>query len=131
MRLEEMLHQQWLTDETLSALLPGERVTTGWSQASTRLPRAVVNCRRRRRAWLDSTYRQADRVWVDVRIWSTAHPELLTLLERVAALFDGRSFELGDDARVLRMTRVGERVVRQPDGLWRGELVLSALVVRP
>ncbi|RMF98695.1 MAG: hypothetical protein D6741_09215, partial [Planctomycetota bacterium] len=108
--------------------LPVERVTTGWGHVCT-LPRATIQVRRRVRAWLDNSFRRAERVVLRIRIEAAQCDEVLDLLDRAVRLFHGKEFDLGEGVRVVRLCEIERRARRVQDGTWRAETDLAALVV--
>ncbi|GAB6164275.1 hypothetical protein JCM19992_02750 [Thermostilla marina] len=128
MRLEELIHTQWAADPLLAEALPVERVTTGWGHVRE-LPRAVVQVRRRARAWLDNTFRCAERVVLRIRIDAARCDEALDLLDRAVRSFHGKEFDLGEGMRVVRLYERRRHAARAKDGTWRAETDLAALVV--
>lgn len=129
MDLEKVLRDQWKDDSSLSALIPADHVWTEWSDP-TQLPRAEIVCSGEDRLWLTSHSEIAERVRVTVLIWHTSFEKLRLIVNRIKAAYDRKSFDLGDDARILRLTYRREDISRH-DAWWQGEVIFEGLSLRP
>jgi hypothetical protein len=129
MDLEKVLHDQWKDDSSLSALIPADHVWTEWSDPA-QLPRAEIVCSGEDRLWLTSHSEIAERVRVTVLIWHTSFEKLRLIVNRIKAAYDRKSFDLGDDARILRLTYRREDISRH-DAWWQGEVIFEGLSLRP
>ncbi len=128
--LEQALRTRWQQDATLADLVPVNDVWTDWSDA-TQVPRAEITATGEDRVWITSHAEIAERVRVTVRVWQGSFERLRCTVNRIKELFDRASFDLGDNARVLRLTYRRDDLARQEQGLWRGEITFDGLALRP
>ncbi|HOA50682.1 MAG: hypothetical protein WBH86_09035 [Thermogutta sp.] len=128
--LEQALRTRWQDDPTLAALLPVNYVWTNWSDVA-QVPRAEITAAGEDRVWLTSRAEVAERVRVTVEVWHNSFEKLRSTINRIKELFDRASFDLGDNARILRLTYQRDDMARQGYGLWRGEITFDGLALRP
>jgi len=128
-RLEKALHDQWKNDSDLSALIPADHVWTEWSDP-TQFPRAEIICSGEDRLWITSHAEIAERVRVTVLIWHISFEKLRLIMDRIKAIYDRKSFDLGEDARILRLTYRRQDISRH-DASWQGEIIFEGLSLRP
>lgn len=127
--LEKALYDQWTNDSDLTALLPADHVWTQWSDPA-QIPRAEIICSGEDRLWITSHSEIAERVRVNVFIWHTSFETLRLIVERIKAVYDRKSFDLGDDARIVRLTYRRQDISRR-DASWQGEIIFEGLSLRP
>lgn len=130
MRLEQALHERWAADARLAELIPPANVWTGW-QTPTPLPSASLLCVGEDHLWLTPKREWAERVRITVTIWSESFDRLRKAIDRVKVVFNRASFDLGDGARVIRMTVHRTTLHREEHEVWRGEVSFNALALRP
>jgi len=128
--LEQALRNRWKENAELADLIPVGHVWTDWSDP-TQLPRAEITCSGEDRIWLTSHSEIAERVRVTVFVWHGSFQDVRSTVDRIKEVFDRTSFDLGEGARVLRLTYRREDVSQQQPGLWRGEVIFDGLALRP
>jgi len=130
LRLEHALYTRWSEDATLVGLIPPQNVWTG-CQTPPRLPGACLRCLAEERAWLTAKPEWADRVHIQVKLWAESFDHLRKVLDAVRRVYHGVSLDLGDGARVARVT-YRRMTIEDPDhNVWRGTVEFDALTLRP
>mgnify|MGYP001270397593 FL=1 len=130
LRLEHALYTRWSEDATLVGLIPPHNVWTG-CQTPPRTPGACLRCLAEERAWLTAKPEWADRVHIQVTLWSESFDHLRKSLDAVRRVYHGASLDLGDGGRVVRVTYRRMRIEDQEHNVWRGTVEFDALALRP
>lgn len=130
MTLEQAILQRWGQDEQLAQLLPVAHVWTGW-QNPDRLPGARIQWVSEEQAWLTAGRQQAERVVLKISVWCETLEQLRQVSERLKRVFHRCSLDLGEGARVIRLTCRRTRFERENHDVWRGEIDCDALTLRP
>ncbi len=117
MSLEQALYNRWLTDVSLTALLPGERFFTGLACGEPALPYVTLN-RQGVRGVRRTSQRRVEAVLVRFNLWCESLDAGKQIIAAIDARYERQAFSDGG-VEVLRMRRVDYLQQRQADGVWR------------
>jgi hypothetical protein len=130
MTLEQAIHQRWAADETLSGLLPADRVTTGRASDAS-VPYATL-VRGSSRTLLRTNAGDAlDEVGLEIHVWHDDYDACLRIVAALKSAFDRSDFPLSEGRRVVQIRRRSDTPVQHPDGLWQWTITFVAQVYLP
>ena len=118
MNLVQVIHQRWAADETLRALLPASRVTTGIT-VDPATPYAVIGQQSNRPIFQCSDGSSVDRVGLRVQVFHESYDAAAAIVDRLKAVFHLAQFPLAGSDKVLAMQRANDSERQQDDGLWQ------------
>lgn len=128
--LEQALQTRWAEDASLSEWFPPQKVWT-LTADSRRVPRVEILCCGEERAWLTPQAEFLERVRTTFTLWHESYGILRQAVDRVKAVFDRATFDLGDGARLIRLAYHSQDLARDARGCWKGEVSFTGLAVRP
>lgn len=116
MDLERMIRSRWSADETLSAILPVERLTVGETSHPV-LPFAKLR-RRESRPWLRvNTGESFEKIETTIEVRCVSYDATRSVMTAVANALEG--VDEGEDSR-FTLTREQERIRAEKDGTYVG-----------
>ena len=128
MTLEQALHQRWSDNQTLNALLPADRVTTGRSSLGT-LPRATI-CRESRCTVCRTNLGDIlEDVTVTMHLRHESFDDGIAIIRQFLAVFDRSHFNLSENAKVLSLRRIEDTCRQANDNTWQFQTQLLARVL--
>jgi len=130
MKLEQAIHQRWAAAGALSALLPAEKLSTGFSRESG-TPYAVLVRRSGRNLFRTNAGDALDEIALAIHVWHHDHDAGRTIVEAVRAVFDSSAFDLPDGPRVVHMRRAGEAAAQHDGGTWQFTIEFLVQVYLP
>jgi len=127
MTVLEAIHARWAADETLVALLPADRVSTGMSAAPD-LPRAVLGKMSDQSLSACNDGSQVSVIGVRIEAFHHDYSAAVAVIERLKAVLDRADFALDTGDKVVAVRRAGDSELQQDDGVWQMVLDLECLV---
>jgi hypothetical protein len=130
MKLEQAIHERWAAAGALSALLPAEKLSTGFSRASG-TPYAVLIRSSGRNLFCTNAGDALDEITLAIHVWHDDHDAGRAILEQIQATFDRSAFDLSDGPRVVQMRRAAEAAAQHEGGAWQFTIEFLVQVYLP
>jgi hypothetical protein len=117
MNLAQMIHQRWAAAESLCALLPVDRVSTGMSAGAAR-PFAIISKESDRPLEYCNDGSSFGSVGVRIRVFADHYDAAIAVVQQIKVVFDRAAFSLSNGDKVVHMQRSDDSERQNDNGTW-------------